>query len=86
MEEMFDQDQICEPAEAQLVYNELSAAFRADLYVTDLTQPLPQLMINTYPTVATAVSPEAPNRYGGTGLGAGSPWLAAVPPATSSSP
>jgi hypothetical protein len=49
MEDMFDQDQICEPAEAQRVYDELSAAFRADLYVTDLTQPLPQLMINTQP-------------------------------------
>jgi hypothetical protein len=60
MEDMFDQDQICEPTEAQLVYNELSAAFRGDLYVTDLTQPLPQLMINTQPIVA---SNARPSRY-----------------------
>jgi hypothetical protein len=41
---MFARDQICEPAEAQLVYDELSAAFRADLFVTDLTRPLPRLV------------------------------------------
>ena len=40
MVNMFAQDHICEPAEAQLAYDELSAAFRADLYVTELTRPL----------------------------------------------
>jgi len=42
MAAMFAKDQVCEPAEAQLVYDELSAAFRADLFVADLTQPLPR--------------------------------------------
>ena len=40
MVDMFDQDHICEPGEAQLSYDELSAAFREDLYVTNLTRPL----------------------------------------------
>ena len=44
MADMFARDQICEPAEAQLVYDELSAAFREDLYVTDLTRPLRRLV------------------------------------------
>jgi hypothetical protein len=43
MAAMFARDKICEPAEAQLVYDELSAAFRADLFVSDLTRPLPRL-------------------------------------------
>jgi len=41
MAEMFAKSQICEPEDARLVYDELSAAFRADLYVIDLTHPLP---------------------------------------------
>jgi hypothetical protein len=40
MASMFARDQICEPAEAQRAYDELSAAFREDLYVTDLTRPI----------------------------------------------
>jgi hypothetical protein len=40
MADIFARDHICEPAEAHLVYAELSAAFREDLYVTDLTRPL----------------------------------------------
>jgi hypothetical protein len=44
MADMFAKDHICEPAEAQLVYDNLSVAFREDLYVTDLTRPLPQLV------------------------------------------
>lgn len=40
--DMFARDHICEPAEAQLAYDGLSAAFREDLYVTDLTRPLPR--------------------------------------------
>ena len=44
MADMFARDHICEPAEAQLVYDELSATFRDDLYVNDLTRPLPQLV------------------------------------------
>ncbi len=42
MARMFARDHVCEPGEAQQVYNDLSAAFRADLYVTDLTRPLNQ--------------------------------------------
>jgi hypothetical protein len=44
MVDMFAQDQVCEPGEAQLSYDELSAAFREDLYVTNLTRPLPPIM------------------------------------------
>jgi hypothetical protein len=44
MVDMFDQDHICEPVEAQLCYDELSAAFREDLYVTNLTRPFPPIM------------------------------------------
>ena len=44
MVDMFAKDHICEPAEAQLVYDNLSVAFREDLYVTDLTRPLPRLV------------------------------------------
>ena len=44
MADMFARDHICEPAEAQLMYDDLSAAFREDLYVTDLTRPLPRLV------------------------------------------
>jgi hypothetical protein len=44
MADMFAKDQICEPAEARRVYDELSVAFREDLYVTDLTRPLPRLV------------------------------------------
>jgi hypothetical protein len=40
MAAMFARDDICEPADAQRAYDELSAAFREDLYVTDLTRPL----------------------------------------------
>jgi len=46
MVDMFAQDHVCEPGEAQLSYGELSAAFREDLYVTDLTRPLPPIMRN----------------------------------------
>jgi hypothetical protein len=41
MAAMFAREQVCEPADAQLAYDRLSAAFRADLYITDLSQPLP---------------------------------------------
>jgi len=44
MADMFAQDHVCQPAEAQLAYDELSAAFREDLYVTDLTRPLPLIV------------------------------------------
>jgi hypothetical protein len=44
MVDMFAKDHICEPAEAQLLYDKLSVAFREDLYVTDLTRPLPRLV------------------------------------------
>jgi hypothetical protein len=44
MVDMFAQDHVCEPGEAQLSYDELSAAFREDLYVTNLTRPLPPIM------------------------------------------
>jgi hypothetical protein len=44
MVDMFAQDHVCEPGEAQLSYGELSAAFREDLYVTDLRRPLPPIM------------------------------------------
>ncbi len=44
MAEMFAHDHICEPVEAQLAYDELSAAFREDLYVTDLSRPLPPIV------------------------------------------
>jgi hypothetical protein len=40
MAAMFARDDICEPADAQRAYTELSAAFREDLYVTDLSRPL----------------------------------------------
>jgi hypothetical protein len=43
MAAMFASDGTCEPEEAQLAYDQLSAAFRADLYVTDLSQPLTSL-------------------------------------------
>ena len=41
MAAMFDDWPVCEPAEAQRLYDELSSAFRVDLYITDLTRPLP---------------------------------------------
>jgi hypothetical protein len=44
MADMFAKDHICEPAEARLLYDKLSVAFREDLYVTDLTRPLPRLV------------------------------------------
>lgn len=44
MVEMFAQDHVCEPGEAQLSYDDLSAAYREDLYVTNLTRPLPTIM------------------------------------------
>jgi hypothetical protein len=40
MAAMFAQDNLCEPADAHRAYAELSAAFREDLYVTDLSRPL----------------------------------------------
>jgi hypothetical protein len=40
MASMFTPEQVCEPADAHLAYEQLSAAFRADLYVTDLSEPL----------------------------------------------
>ena len=46
MVDMFAQDQVCEPGEAQLCYDQLSAAFREDLYVTNLMRPLPPIMRN----------------------------------------
>jgi hypothetical protein len=39
MASMFTPEQICEPADAHLAYEQLSAAFRADLYVTALSEP-----------------------------------------------
>jgi hypothetical protein len=41
MAAMFTLQEICEPEDAQLAYDQLSAAFRADLYITNLSQPLP---------------------------------------------
>ena len=42
MADMFARDQICEPARRSTCTTSLSAAFREDLYVTDLTRPLNQ--------------------------------------------
>jgi hypothetical protein len=50
MVDMFAQDHVCEPGAAQLSYDELPAAFREDLYVTNLTRPLPPIMRNVKAT------------------------------------
>jgi hypothetical protein len=40
MAAIFTQQKVCEPEDARIAYDQLSAAFRADLYVTDLSEPL----------------------------------------------